>query len=99
MDTPTTNSPAQSTDHASAPRFARILFRKLWLPRTLYEALPYCYVAGGISALLSALYLPGWEWILPYLLLLGAILLHAGLALLTLRGRFRRFRSGQARED
>jgi hypothetical protein len=67
----------------------RLLFRKLWLPRSVYEALPYFYLASGLGALLSALYLPSWTWILPYLILLGAICLHAGLAILTLRWRYR----------
>ena len=58
--------------------------------KALYEALPFLYVIGGLAALLSALYLPGWTWILPYLLLLGAISMHAGLAIITLRWRFRR---------
>ncbi len=80
-------------------RLSRLLFRKLWLPKALYEFLPYCYVVGGIGALLSALYLPGWTWILPYLVLLGAVSLHAGLAVLTLRWRFRRAQSGRSRPD
>ena len=82
-----------------ALRLSRILCQKLWLPRALYEALPYLYVVGGLAALLSAMYLPGWTWILPYLLLLGAISLHAGLAVLTLRWRFRRGQYETGSED
>ena len=67
-----------------------LLLRKLWLPRILYEALPYLYISLGIAALASALYAPGWTWILPYLVLIGLACLHAGLAIVTLRYRFRR---------
>ncbi|UCG73500.1 MAG: hypothetical protein JSV45_03770 [Chromatiales bacterium] len=84
---------------ALTARISRVLFRKLWLPKALYEAAPYCYVVGGTGALLSAIYLPGWTWILPYLVLLGAVCLHAGLAVLTLRWRSRRAVSGRARQD
>jgi len=71
-------------------RLSQILFRKLWLPRGLYEAIPYVYLAFGAVALGSAVFGSGWTWILPYVVLLGLICLHAGLALLTLRFRFRR---------
>jgi len=77
----------------------RIFLRKLWLPRALYEALPYIYVLSGTVALVAALYLPGWTWILPYIILLGLVCLHIGLGLLTLRFRFRRSRSGPDRTN
>lgn len=67
-----------------------ILLRKLWLPRAVYEVMPYVYVCLGLLALASAIYLPGWTWVLPYLLLIGLACLHAGLALIALRYRFRR---------
>ncbi len=73
-------------------RFRQIFLRKLWLPRGLYEALPYLYIAVGMLALLSAIFSPGWAWILPYVLLAGLILLHLGLGLVALRYRFRKSR-------
>lgn len=94
MDTRSTTTESSSTGLPLASRIARILCKKLWLPKALYEALPLLYVLGGLAALLSALYLPGWTWILPYLLLLGAISMHAGLAIMTLRWRFRRDKPG-----
>ena len=68
----------------------RLLLRKLWLPRIVYEALPYLYIALGVVALTSALFSPDWTWVLPYVVLLGLICLHAGLAIAALRYRFRR---------
>ena len=89
MVTSSSTTPASSASPALISRITRVLFCKLWLPKAVYEALPYGYVVGGLLALVSALYLPGWTWILPYLLLIGAIALHTGIAVLTLRWRFR----------
>ena len=71
-------------------RIRRLLFRKLWLPRVVYEALPYLYIGLGAVALASALFSPDWTWVVPYVVLLGLICLHAGLAIAALRYRFRR---------
>jgi hypothetical protein len=68
----------------------RILFRRLWVPRFAYEAIPFLYLAAGGVALWSAIRLPGWTWILPYVALFGLACLHAGIALVALRYRFRR---------
>lgn len=70
----------------------RVLLRKLWLPRFLYEALPYIYISCGLAALVAAAFAPGWTWILPYAILIGLIGLHAGLAIATMRFRFRKRR-------
>lgn len=99
MHTPSASSATPASSHSLLARIRHALFRKLWLPKAVYEGLPYCYVIGGIGALLSALYLPGWTWILPYLVLLGAVSLHAGLAVLTLRWRFRRTQPDRPRAD
>jgi Flp pilus assembly protein TadB len=84
-----------------APRIltqaCRVLLRKLWLPRGVYESVPYVYLCCGSLALVSAVFSSGWTWILPYVVLLGLVCLHAGLALLTLRYRFRRRKLPPAR--
>ena len=73
-------------------KIRKILFRKLWLPRIVYEALPYLYILVGICTLISGVYLPEGTWILPYLVLLGLVCLHAGLGVATLRYRYSRRR-------
>ncbi len=93
MQTPgtiTSNSTQVSVGFGN--RIQQIFLRKLWLPRGLYEALPYLYIAVGLLALFSAIFSPGWAWILPYVLLVGLIFLHLGLALVALRYRFRKSR-------
>jgi len=77
-------------------RIRRLLCRKLWLPRFLYEALPYIYISCGLSALIAAAFAPGWTWILPYVILIGLVCLHAGLAIATMRVRFRKRRNKHA---
>ena len=89
----------QSTHVIRAPQHLRrnnasrlirnLLLRKLWLPRIVYETLPFLYLFLGLTALASAMHLQDWTWILPYAILLSLICLHAGLALITLRYRYR----------
>ncbi|MFW2403143.1 MAG: hypothetical protein ACN4GT_00165 [Gammaproteobacteria bacterium] len=73
-------------------RLRQLLFARLWLPRIVYEALPYLYIVLGVTALGSAMFTPDWTWIFPWAMLIGLICLHAGLALVTLRYRIRRGR-------
>jgi hypothetical protein len=83
-------TPANRPPVAFWRRLRQCLLRKLWLPRGLYESIPYLYLLAGIFALASALFSQSWTWILPYVVLLGLICLHAGLGILALRYRFRR---------
>ncbi len=34
----------------------------MWLPKPLYEALPYYYVGLGLAALAARLYVDYWHW-------------------------------------
>ena len=52
--------------------------RKIWLPKLLYNALPYFYIGSGISAFLATLYISEWFWVLPHYLLFSAVCLHLG---------------------
>ncbi len=70
--------------------------KRLWLPRPVYESLPAVYVLLGIGALSSALYMPGWTWILPYLVLLAIACIHAGIVVSAMRFRRRRARKAEA---
>lgn len=84
--------PVRTRRPGALTRTRGILLRRLWLPRFVYEALPYLYIACGLVALVSAMYVPDWTWIVPWAILIGLICLHAGLALATLRYRLRRGR-------
>jgi hypothetical protein len=76
----------------------RQMLRKIWLPRGIYAALPYSYIALGGYAIFAALFLEGWNWVVPYLLLLGLICLQAGIAVFSLRKRHQN-QSGQAGQN
>jgi fatty acid desaturase len=52
--------------------------RKIWLPKLVYNALPYFYLVAGVAALLATLYISGWAWVLPHYLLFAAACMHLG---------------------
>jgi hypothetical protein len=61
--------------------------RKLWLPKLLYDLLPYFYLTSGFAALFATLYVSEWFWILPHYLLFSAACMQMGITV------FRRRRS------
>ena len=90
---------ATHTGHHRGPwdQIRSLLFRKLWLPRIVYEILPYFYLLVGFIALFSALRVPGDAWIIAYAGLLAIVCLHLGVAIITLRYRYRRGRKAGSR--
>ncbi|MDJ0709901.1 MAG: hypothetical protein QNJ14_05910 [Woeseiaceae bacterium] len=56
-----------------------IVVRKIWLPKLLYDALPYFYLVSGIAAFLTTLYISEWFWVLPHYLLFSAACVHFGI--------------------
>ncbi len=61
--------------------------RKIWLPKGLYDALPYFYLVAGLAAFLATLYIGNWLWVLPHYLLFSAACLHLGVLILRRRRR------------
>jgi hypothetical protein len=59
-------------------RTGRIVSRKIWLPKLLYDALPYFYLTSGFVAFFATLYISEWFWILPHYLLFSAACTHLG---------------------
>ncbi|MEQ8206995.1 MAG: hypothetical protein RIA65_12520, partial [Woeseia sp.] len=59
--------------------------RKIWLPRLVYDALPYFYLSSGFAALFATLYISDWFWVLPHYLLFSAACLHLSLVVLRRR--------------
>ncbi len=55
------------------------LFRKIWLPKSLYNSLPAFYVGAGLTALIATVYIREWFWIVPHYLLFSAACIHMGL--------------------
>ena len=68
-----------------------VVNRKIWLPKLLYDALPFFYLASGIAAFFATLYINEWFWVLPHYLLFSAACLH--LAVFVYRRRHRKART------
>ena len=87
-----------SLDHTSVlpERIGAAASRRVWLPRLLYECLPYFYILAGFAALFATLYINAWYWVVPHWILFTALCLHAGFLTLYRRYRHRRGSSGDA---
>ncbi len=59
--------------------------RKIWLPRLIYDALPWFYLASGVLAILATVYINDWYWVVPHSILFSAACLH--LAIWVFRNR------------
>ena len=70
--------------------------RKLWLPKLLYDLLPYFYLTSGFAALFATLYVSEWFWILPHYLLFSAACIQMGVSVFKRR---RSRKSGASIED
>jgi hypothetical protein len=68
----------------------KLASRKIWLPKLLYDALPYFYLTAGFAAFFATLYISEWFWVLPHYLLFSAACFHLGFVV------YRRRRRGAA---
>lgn len=66
-----------------------VVTQRIWLPKLLYDALPYFYLVSGILAFFATLYVSEWFWILPHYLLFCAACLHLGIVVYRRRHRRR----------
>ncbi len=83
--------PANLTDTQAVTRnTGSLVSRKIWLPKSLYDALPYFYLVAGVAAFLATLYISNWLWVLPHYLLFSAACLHLGVFVLRRRKRSQR---------
>lgn len=57
----------------------KLVSKKIWLPKLLYDALPYFYLTAGFAAFFATLYISEWFWVLPHYLLFSAACFHLGL--------------------
>ena len=69
--------------------------RKIWLPKVVYDTLPYFYLASGILAFLATLYVSAWFWIVPHYMLFSAACIHLGFVILRRRAKSRESRSSE----
>lgn len=64
-----------------------LLQKKIWLPKLVYDCLPYFYLTAGFAALFATLYIREWFWILPHYLLFSAACLHLGFSIRARRAK------------
>ena len=74
---------------------AAIVRHRFWLPGIVYECLPYFYIATGLLALASSIYVSHWSWAVPHYALFAGLCIHAGLIVGRAR-RVARRRKGEA---
>jgi hypothetical protein len=79
----------------TAPRQARykksrLVGRKIWLPKLLYDALPYFYLGSGLSAFFATIYITEWFWVVPHYALFSFVCFHLGILVYRRRHRARR---------
>ena len=81
----------KATTH-TAPQHARraqdsLIGRKIWLPKLLYDALPYFYLGSGLAAFFATIYITEWFWILPHYVLFSFVCFHLGILVYRRRHR------------
>ncbi|MGI9205546.1 MAG: hypothetical protein ACR2Q3_16140 [Woeseiaceae bacterium] len=54
----------------------KLINRKIWLPKLLYDGLPLFYLLAGVLALVATLYIGAWYWVVPHYVLFSAGCLH-----------------------
>lgn len=64
-----------------------IVGRRIWLPKLLYDALPYFYLVSGFAAFFATLYISNWFWVLPHYILFSGACVHLGVAVYRRRHR------------
>ncbi|HEX7062254.1 MAG TPA: hypothetical protein VF200_09795 [Woeseiaceae bacterium] len=68
----------------------KLATKKIWLPKLLYDGLPWFYLSAGILAFLATVYVSTWLWVVPHYLLFSLACVHLGLVVLRKRQRTRR---------
>ncbi len=72
-----TGKPARVDQQGLATRLLGAGFtRKIWLPRIVYNAIPWLYLIAGIAAILATIYIHDWFWVVPHSVLFSAACLH-----------------------
>jgi hypothetical protein len=94
-----TKTAPKQLDLSSPKEIARsagiLAFRKIWLPKLLYDCIPYFYLAAGFAAFFATLYISDWFWVVPHYLLFSAACLHLSFAVYRMRKRGNRPKSDE----
>lgn len=81
----------KATTHTDTRHVSRessdLASRRIWLPKLIYDALPYFYLASGLAAFFATLYVTEWFWIVPHYLLFSFVCFHLGIIVYRRRHR------------
>ena len=75
------NNLSLSSTQEVARKAGVFVSRKIWLPKLVYDCLPYFYLTAGFAAFFATLYISDWFWILPHYILFSAACLHFSFAI------------------
>lgn len=78
---------------------SKVATRKIWLPRLIYDSLPYFYLTSGFAAFFATLYISEWFWVLPHYLLFSGACVHFAIAISRMRRRRSALTDGEAAND
>lgn len=87
LSSSTPKSATAGNPQSPARSSGNILSRKVWLPKVFYNAVPYFYLAAGVLAFVTTLYVSEWFWVLPHYVLFSVACLHLGVIVLRRRHR------------
>tara|TARA_B110000196_G_C20878249_1_gene535364 strand:- start:263 stop:529 length:267 start_codon:yes stop_codon:yes gene_type:complete len=58
-----------SASSALKRTFTHFITKKIWLPKVVYDALPYFYLIAGVAAIVATIYIDEWYWVVPHYVL------------------------------
>ncbi len=80
---------AHEMDFAASSALKRtsthFITKKVWLPKVVYDALPYFYLIAGVAAIVATLYIGAWYWVVPHYVLFSAVCMHVGILVIRKR--------------
>lgn len=86
---------SRATDYSGVGHnIVAFLRRRIWLPKLIYGAIPYFYVAAGLAALLATFYIAEWFWVLPHYVLFSFASMHIGIIIFRRRRERRESQHG-----
>ena len=85
----TPKTPDLTATQQLVQKAGEVATRKIWLPKLIYDSLPYFYLTAGFAALFATLYISDWFWVVPHYLLFSAACLHLAIAVSRMRRRRR----------
>lgn len=78
-----------STSERETRNASNIASTKIWLPKLIYDALPWFYLTAGFTAFLATIYVSDWFWVLPHYLVFSVACLQLGVSVYVRRKRRR----------